>query len=144
MGLPGDTIKIQYGDIWIHRDGMPEGEFPIARKPPQKLLAMLQPVFDNDCMPDIARFGWPQRWTADADAASWKPGPGGGFVNDGRGAGEQWLHYQHRTPTGEDWGRLKDTPEWQRCCGPEAAPTNADWKALERAGGRLRRAWSRT
>ena len=48
VGLPGDTIKIQYGDIWIHRDGMPEGEFPIARKPPEKLLAMLQPVFDND------------------------------------------------------------------------------------------------
>ena len=50
-GLPGDTVRIQHGDVWIRRGNKP---FEIARKPPEKLLAMLQPVFDNDYMPRIA------------------------------------------------------------------------------------------
>ncbi len=134
VGLPGETIRIQYGDIWTRRASAGETEFHIARKSPQKLLAMLQRVFDNDYMPKIAEFGWPERWTADADGASWKKGPGAGFVNDGGGPGEQWLHYRHRTPTADDWDNLKRTPEWQRCYGPDAAPTRDDRKALREAG----------
>ena len=122
-----------------------ETEFEIARKPPTKLLAMLQRVFDNDYMPNIARFGWPERWTADKDAdksadkgaANWTKGPGADFCNDGRGADQQWLRYQHRVPTADDWDSLKRAPEWQRCCGPDAAPTDADWKALREAGGKV-------
>ena len=143
-GLPGETVRIQYGDVWIRRDSAGETEFHVARKPPQTLLAMLQRVFDNDYMPMIARFGWPERWTADkgADegAASWKKGRGADFVNDGRGEGEQWLRYRHRTPTAEDWEGLRRTPEWQRCCAPDASPTKDDWQALERADARSRRA----
>ena len=59
------------------------------------------------------------------------------FCNDGRGADEQWLRYQHRVPTADDWDSLKRAPEWQRCCGPDAAPTDADWKALREAGGKV-------
>ena len=55
VGLPGETIRISHGNVWIgHGDG-PDGRFEIARKDsPQKLLAVLQPVFDNDLMPQIA------------------------------------------------------------------------------------------
>ena len=45
-----------------------EEPFQIARKPPQKLLAMLQPVFDNDYMPRIAECGWPVRWQPEPTA----------------------------------------------------------------------------
>ena len=57
VGLPGETVRIQRGDLWIRRGQEP---FRIARKPPEKLWAMLQPVFDNDYMPRIAEYGWPR------------------------------------------------------------------------------------
>ena len=60
VGLPGETVRIQHGDMWIRRTA--RSAFHIARKPPEKLLAMLQPVFDNDYMPRIAKYGWPARW----------------------------------------------------------------------------------
>ena len=42
----------------------PEGHFEIARKPPEKILAMLQPVYDNDLAPTITgTLDWPARWT---------------------------------------------------------------------------------
>ena len=71
VGLPGETIRIRDGDIWVRslRDkGLGDAGFKIARKPPQKLLAMLQPVFDNDYMPEIAKYGWPARWYCDSAA----------------------------------------------------------------------------
>ena len=57
--------RIQHGDLWIRRGQEP---FQIARKPPEKLLAMLQPVFDNDYMPRIAEYGWPARWQPEPTA----------------------------------------------------------------------------
>jgi signal peptidase I len=73
VGLPGETVRIQHGDIWIRSaQDAAKGDagFRIARKPPQKLLAMLQPVFDNDYMPRIAEYGWPARWYADTETAA--------------------------------------------------------------------------
>ena len=68
VGLPGETIGIHDGDLWIHEPDQPDGHFEIARKPPEKLLAMLQPVYDNDLAPTISgTLRWPERWT---------PGPG--------------------------------------------------------------------
>ncbi len=64
VGLPGDTVRIQNGNVWIKsakdkKELGDKAEPVIARKPPRKLLAMLQPVFDNDYMPRIAKDGWP-------------------------------------------------------------------------------------
>ena len=73
VGLPGETIRIQHGDIWVRSARMPTARrrgFHIARKPPEKLLAMLQPVFDNDYMPQIAKYGWPARWSSDTSSPS--------------------------------------------------------------------------
>ena len=47
VGLPGETIRIRHGDLCVKRAGR-ERSSTIARKPPDKLLAMLQPVYDND------------------------------------------------------------------------------------------------
>ena len=81
VGLPGDTIRIQNGDVWVKsakdkKEFGPAAKFVIARRPPRKLLAMLQPVFDNDYMPRIANEGWPARWTP-ADEASYIAGASG-------------------------------------------------------------------
>ena len=53
--------------------------FRIARKPPEKLLAMLEPVFDNDYMPAIVRWGAPPRWSGDG----WRSSDERQFETDG-------------------------------------------------------------
>ena len=121
VGLPGETIRIHCGDLWIHEAGDPEGKFKIARKPPEKLLAMLQPVYDNDLAPTITgKLGWPARWTPE-------PGPGENSWTNGKDKengdlssfeidhgpkGEAWIRYRHRVPTHAEWGRRKaNNPE---------------------------------
>ena len=91
VGLPGETIRIQHGDVWVRRGQEP---FQIARKPPEKLLAMLQPVFDNDYMPQIAKCGWPARWqpepSADGSTAGqWSSDDYATFHTDGTGSGRK-------------------------------------------------------
>jgi signal peptidase I len=121
VGLPGETVRIQHGDVWVrkgssrsakgdqpHAEREEYGEFEIARKPPRKLLAMLQPVFDNDYMPRIAECGWPARWqpeqTADASTkGAWSSDDYATFRTDGQAEGESWLRYHHLTPSFEQW-----------------------------------------
>ncbi len=104
-GLPGETVRIQHGDLWIRRGQEP---FQIARKPPEKLLAMLQPVFDNDYMPRIAKDGWPVRWQAEPAAdgstgGAWSSEDYVTFHTDGAAAGENWLRYHHLVPDYQQW-----------------------------------------
>jgi signal peptidase I len=113
-GLPGETLRIRFGDVWTRKDKGNSaddkgdtGEFKIARKPPEKLLAMLQPVFDNDYMPDIARYGWPIRWQSDSasskSAADWTSEDNATYQTDGAATGEVWLRYRHRVPSYMQW-----------------------------------------
>jgi len=111
IGLPNETIRIQNGDIWVRNDLGGDGRFTIARKPPRKLLAMLQPVFDNQYMPRIAESGWPDRWVSEL-----KPLEGGWttedrvtFHADGAAKGENWLRYRHLVPNYEQW-RQAESP----------------------------------
>jgi signal peptidase I len=118
VGLPGDTIRIQNGDVWVKSDEDKKkhgdaAQFVIARRPPKKLLAMLQPVFDNDYMPQIASFGWPVRWYADSDspaaahaAGAWRSDDLATFLIDGTAREEQWLRYRHRVPSYGQWQQI--------------------------------------
>ncbi len=113
VGLPGETIRIQHGDIWVKRGE--EKRFTIARKEqPRKLLAMLQPVYDNDyVLPELIELGWPARWQAWPSARGssqrgWKTSKDcESFRTDGRAAGETWLRYQHFVPSPEQWQYLE-------------------------------------
>jgi signal peptidase I len=120
VGLPGDTVWIQHGDLWIRRGQEP---FQIARKPPEKLWAMLQPVFDNDYMPRIAELGWPARWqpepTAQGSAAgAWSSDDKVTFHTDGTAAGENWLRYHHLVPDFQQWREARQ----QGASPPEPTP----------------------
>ena len=106
VGLPGETISIHDGDLWIHKPGQPEDHFEIARKPPEKLLAMLQPVYDNDLAPIITgTLHWPARWTPELDGGdnSWTSKELSSFEIEGSAKGEAWIRYRHRVPTPEQW-----------------------------------------
>lgn len=140
IGLPGETVRISHGDIFTRAAG--KSEFGIARKPPAKVLAMLQPVYDNDYVaPGMIEKGWPARWQ------SW-PSPAGStrgawvtsedfraFRADGSAEGEVWLRYQHFVPSYEDWQRLGRgpvRPKPQLISDFAAYNTNRDRTAVER------------
>ena len=108
-GLPGETIRIQDGDLWVRHDAEP---FQIARKPPDKLLAMLQPVFDNDYMPRIVEDGWPARWRSEPSAegsaaGAWSSDDHATFHTDGAADGATWLRYHHLVPDYRQWQAVK-------------------------------------
>jgi signal peptidase I len=74
IGLPGETIEIVHGDVFVAAS--PDPNFPrsIRRKPPKAQEAMWQVVYDNDYFPDAAVLdrGPCPRWTREEAATSWK------------------------------------------------------------------------
>lgn len=145
VGLPNETIRIWHGDIYIRDDARPEGRFEIARKPPHKLLAMLQPVFDNDFSPALMRWGWPSRWWPEPSASGapiWRSSEDQReFTVDGSAAGEAWLRYRHRVPRPDEWQRA--VRQGQAPPGEVARPTlisdfTAYNSAQQYSGGRWR------
>ena len=104
VGLPGETIRISHGDVFVKPKN--KDTFSIERKPPDKVLAMMQPVYDNDYLQrDLMAAGWPARWRpAPPDAgAGWQASDDGkSFGIKGTGA-ERWLVYRHCVPTYQDW-----------------------------------------
>ena len=125
VGLPNETLRIYQGDLYAAplsaeaslekspRRGRGEGGegFVINRKPPAKLRAMLQLVYDNDFQSDkLIEAGWPPRWQAVDDHAA--PGSSGvwrsmdngrAFEIDGKQNGNAWLRYRHLMPRAMDW-----------------------------------------
>ncbi|MGD0898241.1 MAG: signal peptidase I [Thermoguttaceae bacterium] len=110
VGLPGETVEIHHGNLWIwDRIRDPNGTFEIARKPPKKLLAMLQPVFDNDLAPKVTALGWPARWQAvpaGDRTGQWVSNDGQSFSTDGSAPGEAWLRYSHLAPSYWQWQEM--------------------------------------
>ena len=107
-GLPNETIRIQYGNLYVKPKG--EAEFAIARKhDPNKLLSILQPVYDTDYVaPTLVAAGLPQRWingneSAMGSSGAWSTEDHKSFRADGQDSGDVWLRYQHVVPTHEDW-----------------------------------------
>ena len=110
VGLPGETIRIRDGNLWIHQADQPADYFEIARKPPPKILAMLQPVYDNDLAPTITgELQWPARWTAESGGmgSAWGNGKDlSTFEIEGSAKGEAWIRYHHRVPTYQLWSSI--------------------------------------
>jgi signal peptidase I len=109
VGLPGETVRILRGDVYVKPADAGDDQFKIARKPPDKVQAMLQEVYSSDYpAPDLAGRGWPPRWQA------WPATPTGGWTTDDgtrsfhlAAQGEHWLRYQHILPTLRDWRSIK-------------------------------------
>jgi len=102
VGLPGETVRVEHGDVFVK--AADEEEFHIARKPPRKLRAMLQPVFDHDLSPAIEAAGFPPRWRPLEEAPGWQRSKDGkSFFTDGSRADEAWLRYEHRLPNPGLW-----------------------------------------
>lgn len=108
IGLPGETIRVHRGDIYVASAG--SNDYRIQSKNHRKLLAMLQLVDDtNFIAPDLKEVGWPSRW----DEWDSSPGSTGWEIND---SGEhpnftistddekaKWLRYKHVVPHPLEW-----------------------------------------
>jgi signal peptidase I len=105
IGLPGETIRIAHGDIYVRP---PAGDaFTLARKPLRHQSAMLQNVYDDRYQPRALadRPEW-RRWTSDS---GWKPRAGAASLYEVEGAGgDQWseLRYRHLVPDPEQWAAI--------------------------------------
>ena len=74
VGLPGETLVIVHGDVFIDRG---DGEFRVATKPKAVQDAMWQLLYDNDYIPDLAQAPDTPRWVPAGDEGRWTPANGG-------------------------------------------------------------------
>lgn len=116
VGLPGETIRIRQGDLYLW-NGKNE---QILRKPdPKKQRALQMVVYDDNHPPtELIEAGWPERWAAVAQGADgeWTPA-----TNTWEHAAEQrifrlngegleqpaWLRYRNYNSRPEDWALLE-------------------------------------
>ena len=128
VGLPGETIRFEGGDLYARREPSDPDGFPawqILRKDdPNKQRVLQLPVYDDRFAPTrLLEAGWPERWapvrrrqTADA-VAGWSEHDAGWQAdrarrhytidpNSAAGADVQWLRYRHYVPDQDDWQAL--------------------------------------
>jgi signal peptidase I len=121
IGLPGESIKIEYGDLYA-RQGY-QGEFRILRKAdPNKQRLLQQTAYDDSQSPTaLLKAGWPERWAAMipnpdlAGSPEWLPTQGT-WEQDAvarsfqvqAGPDWEWLRYRHFVPGELDWERALD------------------------------------
>jgi signal peptidase I len=80
LGLPGETIEIVHGDIFVSDSPDPDAPRRVRRKPWRVQEAMWHILYDNDFCPDAdwLKEGEPTQWRSDAaDAGHWSEGAGG-------------------------------------------------------------------
>jgi signal peptidase I len=110
VGLPGEKLAIQFGDLFLRDPD--KDEVNILRKPPDKVRAMAQLVYDNDFVVDaMTEKGWPLRWQPWSqtlgEKGDWTTADGGrSFLIEPAGDDAHWLRYQHFPPSQSDWRDL--------------------------------------
>lgn len=104
IGLPGDQLAIENGDIYNFVTG-PNGTLQkeIVRKPVDKVPVMLQLIDDtNHVSAKFKQAGWPSRWAEWTDPGKhWREQGSAGdtyFLNAGDSESFDWLRYRHLVP----------------------------------------------
>lgn len=107
VGLPNETIRIRHGDVFTCPEG--SGEFSIARKPPRKMLAMLQLVSDTDRIPPaMISAKWPAVWIDTGhDSQGWQVRDDRRQYTLAQTDSTRWLRYRHVVATPQDWQFLQ-------------------------------------
>ena len=123
VGLPGEAIRIQRGDLYARRGN--DQPYEILRKQdPNKQRLLQQLVYDDHHPPQVLlEKGWPERWqsmrtvTPDEDtvgsgwgvaAKGWQREAGGArALSLDKTAETSWLRYQHFVPSMNDWLSLE-------------------------------------
>jgi signal peptidase I len=104
IGLPGETVRIAHGDIYIRPPG--GSDFALARKPLIHQSAMQISVFDDRYRP--------RSLAGQAEWARWRPGPAWSAPDPtssryrAEATGDSWseLRYHHLVPDPEQWAAI--------------------------------------
>jgi signal peptidase I len=108
VGLPGETIRIHHGDVFVKKPG--SDKFQQARKPMRHQVATQITVYDDRYQPRSLRekAEW-QRWRG--DGVGWKvvEPTKSRYQTDG-GSQDEWveLRYQHLVPDPEQWDAIQE------------------------------------
>jgi len=112
VGLPGETVFIAGGNIWTSTGGAAE----IARKPPARLRAMLQPVHDSRHVAEpLVAAGWPTAWSDWSPAGTadrWTTADAGRSFTAAAGDAPATLRWRHFVPP--DWEPSAPPPDQPR------------------------------
>ena len=112
IGLPGENILIENGDIYLmHDKGDAKYEKEITRKPARKLRHVLQTVDDTHFIGNrLASVNWPSRWQSFDGKGNWSIQDSGGHPNFSSAAtsDENWIRYRHFQPLKNEWPTIED------------------------------------
>lgn len=107
IGMPGEQLLIQGGDIYVKTDA----EWEIARKPLGKIRAMRQVVSDTDHRAEVLiEKGWPslwqplesnQGWSVENNSESWS-------AKLSPTSEASLLRYYHKVVPNENWAEILD------------------------------------
>lgn len=113
VGLPNETLTLKYGDVYARPTGSNERD-QILRKPPSKLLAMRNLVYDTQYQSqNLIEANYPSRWQPWAEGAEHPPQDSWSVtrsqdgltatVDPGDDGNLHWLRYFHRWPDDGQW-----------------------------------------
>lgn len=107
VGLPGETLRVWYGDILIKSPG--RKKFELERRPLEHQRAMQMMVYDDTHRPSAfaARADW-KRW-ASSKPGDWRESSGQTGHYSSEPAGDSWaeLRYRHLVPDPLQWKEVE-------------------------------------
>lgn len=104
VGLPGETIRIERGDVYARKG--PTGEFRVLRKQDPNKQKLLQQIVYDDMHPpeELLKQGWPESWQAIGPASTgWKHDPQARRFDITSAETLQAVRYWHFVPSLSDW-----------------------------------------
>ncbi|MFK7767878.1 MAG: signal peptidase I [Mariniblastus sp.] len=113
IGLPGDNILIENGDIYLMMPNDQGYERVITRKPPRKLRNVLQAVDDTNFIGEkLKSVEWPSRWQSFDAATSgnqWvvQESNGNPLFHAASTDKATWMRYRHFQPLKEEWPTIE-------------------------------------
>jgi len=120
IGLPGESIRINRGDVYARPEG--KSEFAILRKADPEKQRAIQILVADDLHPPrkLLESGWPERWggmqTSQASGTidGWEDATAG-ITSDPQertytldGKSDTWLRYRNYVPNNLDWKSVEE------------------------------------
>ena len=110
IGLPGENILIENGDIYVMTPNGDRWDREICVKSPEKLRQVLIEVDDTKYIGhELETAGWPSRWNQWTQKPSWSIDASGGnneWHVDAQ-SDTEWLRYRHLHPVVSQWPTIK-------------------------------------
>ncbi len=108
IGLPGDNIAIENGDIYLYDKAGEGWTKRIARKPSSVVKHVLQVVDDTHHIGQLLEdVDWPLRWQEFSQGGDWEITNSDSHpIYTTSGSGSNWLRYRHFQPLVSEWSTI--------------------------------------